>query len=165
MGFAAEVRLLFGDAFLVQMSNSLADPGILTVGWHRALPFFQLLHGGPVVDAAPQGGHGTGFGLAVIPRCLLERWLLRVRGLRAGCGRVRQQRLRHGRVPGAARRVALLLEPGRLIHDAHERSVARSVLGGAHARDLVSGLVFDPSLWPRALEAVGKTAAGRQAAG
>lgn len=164
MGFVAEVRLLFSDAFLVQMSNSLAYPGILTVGWNRALPFFQLLRGGPVVDAAPQGGHGTGFGLAVIPRCLLERGLLRVRGLRAGCRRVRQQPLRHGRVPGAARGVALLLEPGRLIHDAHERSVARSVLGGA-ARDLVNGLVFDSSLWPRTLEAVGKTAAGRQAAG
>lgn len=165
VGFVTDVRgLLFGDAFLVQVRNSLGDPVILTEAWNRALPFFQLLPGRPIVDTAPQGGRGAGLGLAGVPGGQFEGGPLRVRGLQAGCRGVRRQPL--GRGPGAAGRRALLLllEPGRLIHDAHERGVARSVLGRAALR-LAHRLVFGPRLWALALEAVGETAARRQAAG
>lgn len=159
MGFVTDVRLLFRAALLIQMRHSLGDPVILTVDCRLAFLLFQLLPRCPIVDTATQGRNRTGFGLASVSSRLFERGLLRVQGLQAGCGgRVRQEPLRQLTVPGAAGGIALLLEPRGLIHDAHERSVARPVLRCA-ALHRVNSLVFNANVRSLALEAVGKTAA------
>lgn len=165
VGFTADMRLLFRDTFLVQMGNSLTYPVVLTVDRHLALLFFQLLHLRTIVNTPTQGRNRTGFGLAIISSHLFERGLLWVRGLQASCRRrVCQESLCYLTVPCTVWRIALLLGPRSLIHDAHEGGIARPVLS-CTARDLVNHLIFHSSIWSLDLEALWEAAAWRQTTG
>lgn len=153
MGFAAYLRLLVGDTFLMQVSHSLTDPAFLTVDWDLAL-FFQLLLLGPVVDNTTQGSGRTGSGLVMIPTRWFEAGLLRVCCLQAGCsGCACPGPLGGGTVPGARGGAALLLEARRLIHDTHEWGVPRPMLCGV-AGHLAPSFVFYSNIGSLGLEAI-----------